>query len=188
MSLNAEEVVGTGSVVAATPGMQYPDASTLPVKNMWARLAASRMIVRPAAQHARQRLLVDPGLAATFRRHEVPVVLAGSFVSRALTGGYSAWAAALRAFVEATAQAWEEANFGRSALGRALSQPAYGALRMAQPISIETALRRLDGNSRPLWLAFLQNATGERPAAGTHGIDEAAAAWKEWGIAQGYIP
>ena len=66
-------------------------------------------------------------------------------------------------------------------------RPAWRGLEALGSAAIIAGLRRLEEGNTPVWLMFLQDATGERPAAGTEGISEAAAQWRRWGQARGLM-
>lgn len=75
----------------------------------------------------------------------------------------------------------------RSSMRRVRALPEYTRLRDLGDVGISFALRRLTGESRPLWLAFLRDAVDDRPAGGTETIDDAATAWRDWGRRTGHL-
>jgi hypothetical protein len=81
----------------------------------------------------------------------------------------------------------ELSALGRSSMRRIRTTPEYATLLELGEVGISIALGRLNGQSRPLWLAFLRDAVHDRPAEGTETIDEAAAAWRDWGRRTGHL-
>jgi hypothetical protein len=74
-----------------------------------------------------------------------------------------------------------------SVVRRAARSPAFVKLAASGTTAIVTALRRLTGDLRPLWLFFLQRVVDDEPATGCPSIADAAEAWRQWGYDKGLL-
>lgn len=81
-------------------------------------------------------------------------------------------------------------SLGVSVIRRLRGTPDYDAIVSLGGEAITPLLNRLqDAGSRPLWLSLLSDITGEAALPGkTETIDDAAAAWLDWGRANGFWP
>ncbi len=152
----------TGVVVAIPEQPPWLD-----VRNLW--FDTPRTVARGATTSASSM-------------YRLPVVWEAQFVDAAEADYYEVaphlaaiWAAQI------LATKLEDVASGRSSMRRIRRLPLYRSLLELDQPAVSVALERLRGTSRPLWLAFLRDAVVDRPAEGSESIDEAAAAWRDWG-------
>jgi len=172
--LEPEAVIGTGSYIAASPTMEL--GTMVPMK-----------VDAPLGSYALPGPMVDPGYAASLPHLQVPMVLPAQYVSadyvrRFLTDP----ARRQRAIMDRIADELEHDTAQLSVIRRAARHPAFGQLSRLGLLSAPVALQRLRKGHRPLWLYFLQRATGERPAEGAASVDEAAMLWRAWAKDRGW--
>jgi hypothetical protein len=171
--LDPETVIGTGAYSAATSGMEL--GAMTPVA-----------IEAPLGSYALPGPVVDPGHAASLPTLQVPMVLPTQYVSADYVRRLVIDPARLRrAVIEHIADGLERDTAHLSVIRRAVRHRAFGQLADLGPAAVSVALDRLRGRDRPLWLYFLQRATGERPAEGAVSVDQAAELWRRWGKDRG---
>ena len=90
-----------------------------------------------------------------------------------------------RLILDRLAEELEQQTAHLSVVRRASRLPTFTALANLGAAGTRVALRRLGRYPSPLWLYFLQYATGERPAAGAESADEATRLWRDWGKQRG---
>jgi len=172
--LEPEAVIGTGSYIAASPRMEL--GAMVPIT-----------VDPPLGSYALPGPMVDPGYAASLPHLRVPMVLpaqyvSGDYVRRFLTDP----ARRQRAIMDRIANELEHDTAHLSAIRRAGRHPAFRQLLSLGSLSAPVALQHLRKGHRPLWLYFLQRATGERPAEGAASVDEAAMLWRAWAKDRGW--
>jgi hypothetical protein len=74
-----------------------------------------------------------------------------------------------------------------STVRRLDKSPRFAKLEASGTGAIEIALKRLNGDRRPVWLYFLQHSTHVRVARGEETIEGAATAWLAWGARTGLL-
>lgn len=168
-TLITERFLGTGGVTAAGPISFDTDTRDLASQGSW------DFVVEPSPRPSRTWLTVDGGLAGASHW----TMLQPALLGQAPTPQPFDWAS--EQVAEVLARTWERNNAHRSAVRRALDDPAFARLRELRGTAIALALRRLSGSHRPLWLLFLRSMVADRPAGGTDTIEEAAVAWRRWG-------
>lgn len=173
--MEPQTVIGSGRHVAATPRMEL-GALTTPIA--WPC----------ASSYAIQKYVVDPASGASMPCFVVPIVLSDQHV----TAGYLHRflfdpARATRASADTLAESLEEATAHLSVIRRAERYPAFWDLQELGLPAVALALERLTGTHRPLWLFFLQRATGERVAREASSVDDAARRWRVWGEERGLV-
>lgn len=89
-------------------------------------------------------------------------------------------AVALEVTFENLADEWESETVFESVTTRKALHPAYQRVIGLGPAAVPLILRRLQREPAQ-WFWALTAITGENPAAGTDSLDDATAAWLEWG-------
>jgi hypothetical protein len=171
--LNPETVIGTGSYIAASPRMELG-------------AMAPRKVEPPVGSYALQGPILDPGYAASLP-DLLPMILPAQFVSSDYLRRFVTDPALLqRSTMDRIADELEEDTAHLSVIRRAAQHPAFRQLASLGMAAAPVALNRLRSGHRPLWLYFLQRATGESAAEGSVSIEEAAMLWRAWGKDRGW--
>lgn len=173
--LDPDAFVGTGAYVVATPKMELGSMLAL---------TSSPDVV----DYAFYEPIVEPGWGFTSELLYRPIFfgtqeVTAEFFERVV----SSVGRVKEALASQLADRLESEAQGFSVARRAARSPSFKRLAQLGPIATSTALRRLAGRSRPLWLFFLQRTSGVRPAVTTLTVDEAAAAWRAWGEERGLV-
>jgi len=74
----------------------------------------------------------------------------------------------------------EQQTLSYSVVRHAKELPAFQEL-LREKDGVRCALSRLGHGASPVWLIFLQQATGENPAQGTETISDSVSKWLAWG-------
>jgi hypothetical protein len=132
-------------------------------------------------------LVMDPALSGASTLFHTPVTFGTQWVDRdaalALLFNQSV---RRQTWIEAEADALEQETAHLSAIRRATKNPRFELLAYEGSNATTVALERLTGESRPLWLLFLQRTEGS-VAHGADTIDEAAGTWRSWGRKLGLL-
>lgn len=131
---------------------------------------------------------MEPGFGSTSEIVDSSVTFGTIRVSRgSATSQLSEIAREMSKRLSALADALQSEAATLSKMRLIANSPTFVQLEEAGSAAISTALARLMGDSRPLWLYFLQQTTHERPAANRETIESAADAWLAWGHRSGLL-
>ncbi len=173
--LDPDEVVGTGDYASVSAGIELG-------------------VLTPSRSHHDERYVTTDG--ENFSNGAQTLLLrwvaqpssGGATTNRLLPGQAMDMTAAARESFNALARRLEADTSHLSVIRRARDHPVFEYLLRSHPASVALALRRLNGENRPLWLLFLDRAEGDAgPSELPASIDEAARAWRRWGRDHGRI-
>lgn len=171
--LDPREVVGTGELIPAGGFMEVG--------------VLRKDLPYPVQEYDIQGPLVYIDLGTTAPTFSKPMVLPTQLVSREYIDALTHGTRMKRTVAMAYATNLERDARHLSRVRGVRKHPFFDYLAHTGRLGVSVALQRLSGENRPLWLFFLQEVTGERPAAGAPDADEAANRWQSWGRARGLL-
>ncbi len=176
-----EQLFGTGHRYLASAGFEFPEQSAWVLNAVKAPAVAEStyFFVQP-------RPIAAISAAAALGRVNAYMAWNAQVVSAAADLALKVQQQRLRARASALADVLEHEMVARSSMARVHDQPAFARLLASRDLGISTALERLEGRQRPLWLYFLRQAESDRPAEDATGVADAAAHWRRWGQARGF--